>query len=141
MEACAAIPRSGQGGTWITDDMKRAYTRLHHDGLAHSVEAWHEGSLAGGLYGVSLGGAFFGESMFAQVSEASKVAFATLVPQLEAWGIELIDCQVETEHLARFGARDWTRSAYIHALTQCVSRETRRGPWRFDEPGLQNVES
>jgi leucyl/phenylalanyl-tRNA--protein transferase len=103
---CAEIPRRGEAGTWITRDMACAYARLHELGFAHSAEAWQDGELVGGLYGVSLGAAFFGESMFADRPDASKVAFASLVQQLEAWRFELIDCQVHTEHLARFGARD-----------------------------------
>ena len=104
IERCASVPRPGQDGTWINSDMIEAYVRLHEQGFAHSAEAWRDGELCGGLYGVSLGRAFFGESMFADESDASKVAFVRLVNQLAAWDFELVDCQVETEHLARFGA-------------------------------------
>jgi leucyl/phenylalanyl-tRNA--protein transferase len=133
IEACATIPRVHERGTWITSEMQEAYTELHRRGLAHSVEARLDGRLVGGLYGVSLGGAFFGESMFARVSEASKVAFVALVRQLAGWGIDLIDCQVSSEHLARFGARSWSRSRYLAALRRALQKPTRRGVWRFDE--------
>jgi leucyl/phenylalanyl-tRNA--protein transferase len=133
MVRCASVPRPGQDGTWITPGMVEAYTELHRRGLAHSVEAWQGGLLVGGLYGLSLGAAFFGESMFASVKDASKVAFARLVRQLEAWGIPLVDCQVYTEHLARFGAREWPRRQFLEALRHALERPTRRGPWRFDE--------
>ena len=144
VEACASTPRAGQQGTWITEDMKTAYTELHRRGFAHSVEAWHvegtEGNdeLVGGLYGVSIGGAYFGESMFSHASDASKVAFVALVRQLLAWDINLIDCQIETEHLARFGATSWPRERYLARLTDAVHRSTRQGhrgqlgQWRFD---------
>ncbi len=133
IERCRDIERPGYKATWITPDMCDAYTRLHREGLAHSVEAWDRDALVGGLYGVSLGGAFFGESMFSAESGASKVAFASLVPQLEAWGITLIDCQVYTEHLKRFGALAWSRAKYVRALGRALERPTRRGGWSFDE--------
>jgi leucyl/phenylalanyl-tRNA--protein transferase len=137
IEACAKAKRPGQRGTWITRGMKRAYRELHRQGYAHSAEAWRDGRLAGGLYGVSLGAAFFGESMFARDADASKLAFVTLVEQLGRWGVTLIDCQVHTEHLARFGATEWPRRDYLAALRKSlVARETRLGPWRFDsQPG------
>lgn len=129
MRFCAETPRPGQSGTWITDEMLHAYVELHRLGFAHSVESWQDGRLVGGLYGVSLGAAFFGESMFAHVSEASKVAFATLVPRLQGWGFELIDCQQETEHLARFGATPWPRKQFLAALTHALQKPTRQGAW------------
>lgn len=129
VEACATVPRPGQRGTWITRGMKKAYLELHRRGLAHSVEAWRDGALAGGLYGISLGAAFFGESMFAKAPDASKVAFVTLVEQLRRWGIGLIDCQVYTPHLARFGAEEWTRRRYVAALKRAVTEPTRVGRW------------
>lgn len=132
IEACAKAKRPGQRGTWITRAMKRAYAALHLAGYAHSVEARLNGELVGGLYGVSLGSAFFGESMFARASEASKLAFVTLVQQLRRWDITLIDCQVHTDHLARFGATEWQRAQYLASLEQAVGRPTRLGPWRFD---------
>lgn len=134
IEACASTRRPGQRTTWITEDMKDAYTELHRRGLAHSVEAWEEGKLVGGLYGVSLGAAFFGESMFARAPDASKVAFVRLVEQLRAWGISLIDCQVHTEHLARFGAEEWPRKRYVAALRKALDRPTRTGRWALEEP-------
>jgi leucyl/phenylalanyl-tRNA--protein transferase len=132
IEACAATPRSRGEGTWITAEMRDAYVRLHDQGFAHSAEAWSEGELAGGVYGVALGACFFGESMFTQRSDASKVAFATLVCQLERWGFELIDCQMRTEHLARFGASDWPRARFLRHLHRALRRETRRGCWSLD---------
>lgn len=133
IEACASVPRPGQRGTWITREMKTAYAALHRRGLAHSVEAWCDDRLVGGLYGVSLGAAFFGESMFAKAPDASKVAFVALVEQLRRWGITLVDCQVHTEHLARFGACEWPRREYLAALKKALARPTRRGRWSFDE--------
>jgi leucyl/phenylalanyl-tRNA---protein transferase len=132
VEACASARRPGQRGTWITPAMKKAYADLHGLGLAHSVEAWTGERLVGGLYGVSLGGAFFGESMFATASDASKVAFVALVRQLVRWDIGLVDCQVHTDHLARFGAREWPRVRYLEALAEALRRPTREGPWSFD---------
>lgn len=132
--ACAEAPRPGTPGTWITPAMREAYGKLHRRGLAHSVEAWRDERLVGGLYGVSLGAAFFGESMFRREPDASKVAFVALVAQLRRWGIGLVDCQVQSDHLARFGVRDWPRAAYLAALAQALERPTLPGPWRFDEP-------
>jgi leucyl/phenylalanyl-tRNA--protein transferase len=126
---CAQAPRPGQDGTWITEEMKEAYVRLHQMGFAHSVESWREGELWGGLYGVSLGAAFFGESMFSDAPEASKVAFVTLVEKLRGWGFTLIDCQVRTEHLARFGATSWPRRRFLAALAEALTHPTRQGSW------------
>jgi leucyl/phenylalanyl-tRNA--protein transferase len=133
IESCARAPRPGQDGTWITEEMKDAYEALHRQGLAHSVEAWDGDRLAGGLYGVSLGAAFFGESMFANAPDASKAAFVTLVAQLAVWGIDLVDCQVYTDHLARFGAEEWPRARYLKALRAALRRPTRAGAWTFDD--------
>jgi leucyl/phenylalanyl-tRNA--protein transferase len=130
IEACAKAKRPGQRGTWITAAMRDAYVELFRRGLAHSAEAWLGERLAGGLYGVSLGGAFFGESMFTREPDASKVAFVRLVELLAAWKIDLIDCQVHTEHLERFGAREWPRRAYLAALRSALAAETRKGPWQ-----------
>lgn len=135
IERCARVRRPEGEGTWITEDMRRAYVRLHELGFAHSAEAWREGRLVGGLYGVSLGGAFFGESMFADVSDASKLAFVTLVRQLERWDFDLVDCQVRTEHLARFGAEEWVRERFLAALARSLGRPTRRGRWRLEPSG------
>jgi leucyl/phenylalanyl-tRNA--protein transferase len=132
IRACACAPRDGQDGTWITDEMIDAYLRLFELGCAHCSEAWSGGELAGGLYGVSLGGCFFGESMFASSANASKVAFVALVEQLARWEFDLIDCQVHTDHLARFGATEWPRSRFLAALEESLTKQTRRGRWRFD---------
>lgn len=135
VHACAEVPRPGQPGTWITPEMQRAYVVLHERGYAHSAEAWEQGRLVGGLYGVSLGGAFFGESMFAERPDASKVAFVTLVRQLARWGFDLIDCQVHTPHLERFGAEPWPRPRFLAALAQSLERPTRVGSWRLEGEG------
>jgi len=112
MQACAA-PRPGQDGTWITRDIVKAYHALHQAGHAHSVEVWSEGRLIGGLYGVSIGRMFFGESMFARVSDASKCAYAALVAMLRRLGFCMIDCQQSTEHLASLGAREISRLQFL----------------------------
>lgn len=129
INACRSVPRPGQEGTWITDDMVLAYIRLHEQGYAHSVEAWYMGKLAGGLYGVSLGGAFFGESMFARESNASKAAFIRLVDHLSASGFSLIDCQVQTNHLDSLGAEPVPRSRFLELLADALTKETYRGCW------------
>ena len=131
IHACASTPRPDQDGTWITSDMIDAYCKLHELGFAHCVEAWEEGELVGGMYGVSLGAAFFGESMFAQRSDASKVAFVHLVRQIEEWGFAFLDCQVHTDHLERLGAKEWTRDDFLSALGPALEAPTRRGSWRF----------
>ena len=133
MTACAQPRPKSTGGTWITPAMIEAYVKLHELGHVHSVEVWHEKNLVGGLYGVSLGGAFFGESMFACETDASKVAFVHLVHQLARWGYTLIDCQQYTAHLARFGAEEIPRSAFLHLLAQALALPDRRGHWRFDD--------
>jgi len=133
IRACATASRPDQDGTWITDDMIEAYEELHRQGYAHSVEAWEDGELVGGLYGVSLGHCFFGESMFSLRSDASKIAFVSLVEQLERWRIDLIDCQVHTEHLERFGAVEWPRARFLDRLAERLEHETRQGRWAFDE--------
>jgi leucyl/phenylalanyl-tRNA--protein transferase len=134
MERCASAPRPDQEGTWITEDMHAAYVRLHEHGWAHSAEAWQDGDLVGGLYGVSLGGAFFGESMFADAPDASKVAFVALVQRLRARGCDLVDCQVTTEHLRRFGAAEIPRAEYLRRLRVSLGRPTQRGPWTESGP-------
>jgi len=135
MEQCAG-PRLQypEGGTWITDDMLDAYTRLHKLGYAHSVESWQEGRLVGGLYGVAIGGAFFAESMFTRVDDASKVALARLVRQLLAWNFRLIDCQQSSPHVMRFGAEEIPRLDFINRLIEALKIPDRRGRWVFDEP-------
>lgn len=129
MEACGKARRAGQRGTWITVEMVDAYEELHRLGFAHSAEAYLEGELVGGLYGVSLGGAFFGESMFALSPDASKIAFVTLVEALQSWEIDLVDCQVHTDHLERFGAVAWSREKYLTELERRLEKPTRRGTW------------
>ena len=119
IEGCAEI-REGRHDSWINPEIKRLYLSLHKMGFAHSVEVWDAQQLIGGLYGIHLGAAFFGESMFSDRPDASKVVYAALVPRLERLGYRLIDCQVYTEHLARFGATDWTRAAFQDALRQAL---------------------
>ena len=135
---CGQKRRPGQRGTWITGAMRQAFTTLHQMGVAHSAEAWLEGRLVGGLYGVSLGDVYFGESMFADVDDASKVAFVALVRWMQARGIKLVDSQVRTEHLARFGAEDWPRERYLARLGELIHAPTRLGPWHItpDDPAL-----
>lgn len=129
MRHCAAVPRIGQSGTWITDDMLTAYAALHQAGYAHSVEAWQNGELVGGLYGVSLGRCFFGESMFTKVSNASKAAFIHLVQKLKEKGFELIDCQVHTSHLQSLGAREIPRADFLAILEGNKNEKTLQGSW------------
>jgi len=131
---CAEKPRPGQDGTWIVPEMIEAYERLHASGFAHSVEAWEGGELAGGLYGVSLGGAFFGESMFADRPDASKVAFAVLVEWLRGRQFDLVDCQVETDHLTRFGALPIPRREFRLRLAESLEKPTVRGAWDLAAP-------
>lgn len=131
MSACACTPRAHEEGTWITPDIVNAYCLLHERGLAHSVEAWHEGELAGGLYGVSLGAVFFGESMFSRVTDGSKVALAALMRQLTAWDFAFLDCQMVTGHLASMGAEPWARERFLSELKQAMAVPTRRGCWTF----------
>jgi leucyl/phenylalanyl-tRNA--protein transferase len=131
IESCSA-PRAGQQGTWITAEMKAAYIRLHRSGHAHSVEAWDGDELAGGLYGVAIGRAFFGESMFARVSDASKVALVALARQLQAWQFGLIDCQMRTAHLASLGATEVPRVEFAWRLAKLVDYPSITGPWRLE---------
>lgn len=117
-------------GTWLVDEMINAYIKLHELGIAHSVETWKDGELVGGLYGVSLGRAFFGESMFYKVSDASKVALVCLVELIQKLDFDFIDCQQETEHLARFGARAVDRIEFIDRLDESLEYETLQGCWK-----------
>jgi leucyl/phenylalanyl-tRNA--protein transferase len=135
IRSCASVPRRGGPGTWITPDMIAAYCTLHELGFAHSSEAWCDGQLVGAVYGVSLGSSFFGESMFFRQRDASKAALVGLVWQTEAWGFELFDCQLPTEHLARFGARPWPRDRFLRELRESMEQPTRRGRWQLS-PGL-----
>lgn len=133
MQHCAGPrPQYPEGGTWITPAMIEAYTKLHELGYAHSVEAWEEDRLAGGVYGVALGGAFFAESMFTRVDNASKVALVSLVRQLRAWNFHLIDCQQSSPHVLRFGAEEIPRQTFLDHLAAALSLPNRLGRWRFD---------
>lgn len=135
IDGCAA-PRGSQSGTWITPQMAAAYSALHAAGHAHSAECWYRGELAGGLYGVAIGQVFFGESMFARVSDASKVAFVTLVRQLQRRGFQLIDCQVYTPHLASLGARPVPRREFTRLLARACDAAALPSPWVLDpDPG------
>lgn len=133
MQACAA-PRKGASGTWISPAMVAAYHRLHQAGYAHSIETWHAGELVGGLYGVAIGRMFYGESMFSRMPDASKVALVRLARQLAAWDFGLIDCQMETAHLASLGAHTLPRTAFTARLAELVNLPSTPGRWSFDAP-------
>lgn len=137
IEACSEsrLQKDGsQSGTWISDEMKAAYNTLHRIGFAHSVECWQGEELVGGLYGVSMGKVFFGESMFSRRTDASKVAFAHLVRQLVDWDFALIDCQVYSAHLASLGAVEIPREQFLNLLDEhCDPFECHQGPWQLDE--------
>jgi leucyl/phenylalanyl-tRNA--protein transferase len=130
IDACSA-PRKGEDGTWITNEMKAAYEELHQQGLAHSVEVYIEGELVGGLYGLSMGKLFFGESMFSKVKDCSKIAFIKMVEQLQKWGYALIDCQVSNDHLFSLGAQEITRDEFQCYLDQYIDSHTQT-KWEFD---------
>ena len=134
IEACSEAPREGQNGTWIVPEIVEAYSALHDNGLAHSVETWVGGELVGGLYGVGIGAMFFGESMFARRTDASKIALAALIGFCRAHGITLIDCQQRTDHLASFGAREIPRTEFEAHLSRTLGAA---GPsaWTY-HPGL-----
>jgi leucyl/phenylalanyl-tRNA---protein transferase len=132
IQACAVVQRAAQNGTWITEEMREAYINLHGLGYAHSVESWFGGKLAGGLYGVSLGKSFFGESMFHVKTDASKVALATLVEKLKSWDFHFIDSQMTTEHMVRLGAKELPRRIFLKRLQSALRHPTRRGRWRLD---------
>jgi leucyl/phenylalanyl-tRNA---protein transferase len=119
LDGCAA-PRTGDIGTWLSPAMRRAYTALHNNGLAHSVEVWMDGELAGGIYGVALGRMFFGESMFSRRTDASKIGIVVLAQQLERWHVPMIDCQLETAHLMSLGAEHMPRRQFIAEITRLV---------------------
>lgn len=133
MTECAA-PRSGQLGTWITEDVLNAYCGLHEMGIAHSIECWQEDQLVGGLYGIALGKVFFGESMFSRTADASKIALVYLTTQLMRWDFGLIDCQVSSAHLRTLGARDIPRDIFLNMLNHWVNEPgLPHGQWRFDD--------
>lgn len=129
IRACS-MPRSIDGGTWIVPEMVDAYCALHQQGVAHSVESWRDGNLVGGLYGIALGRMFFGESMFARETDASKVALVHLVEKLKRDGFQLIDCQQETRHLASFGARPIARQEFVQTLTKLINFKDPRSVWQ-----------
>ena len=130
--ACASTPREGQDGTWIVDDMVRAYSRWHALGTAHSFETWVDGELVGGLYGVGIGGMFFGESMFAHRTDASKIALAALICFCREHGIDLIDCQQRTGHLASMGGRELPRGDFEAAVALRTARPA-PGSWTYHQ--------
>jgi len=134
---CASVRLEQNEGTWLTEEMIDAYCGLHAAGLAHSMEVWLDDALAGGLYGVSLGRCFFGESMFTRITDGSKIALAALAKHLEAASFHMIDCQLSTEHLIRFGAREISRRRFLRQLKNSLSYPTRRGSWTFDEETLE----
>lgn len=129
IRCCAEARRKDEDGTWITEDMVRAYCRLHDEGFAHSVESWAGSELAGGLYGVALGGVFYGESMFTRRSDASKVAFVKLVQLLIQWKFRVIDCQVTTRHLQSLGAKEVPRSEFLKIIKKVMKVHTPQGKW------------
>ncbi len=129
IKGCKEVYREGQGGTWITDEVEGAYYKLHRLGFAHSVEVWEADELVGGLYGVSLGSCFFGESMFTKASNASKAGFITLVADLIERGCTMIDCQLHTHHLERFGAIDISREHFLEELGRSLNANTLKGSW------------
>ncbi len=132
IDSCKKTPRKGQAGTWITEEMQSAYIQLHQMGYAHSVEAWRENQLVGGLYGIALGRCFFGESMFTTESNASKAAFIFLVKNLEEKGYSLIDCQVYTAHLESLGAEMLPREVFLEKLDVYLDQPTDQGSWNFE---------
>jgi leucyl/phenylalanyl-tRNA--protein transferase len=131
MRACAA-PRDGHHGTWIHDEMIAAYTALHRMGYAHSIETWIAGELAGGLYGIAIGRMFYGESMFSRRSDASKIALAHLAAQLVRWNFGMIDCQMNTRHLASLGAREIPRAEFVARLQELVNYPDLATPWKLE---------
>lgn len=141
MEACGTTPRHGQDGSWITENFLEGYGRLHEMGIAHSVEVWQADELVGGLYGLSLGRIFYGESMFAKVANASKAGFITLVRALERAGYWLIDCQQHTDHLASLGARAITGDAFQDYLLRNAYERSEVGRWHLTARGELGVEA
>jgi len=136
---CRQVHKIKDGETWITPEMVNAYIRLHEEGYAHSVEAWKEGRLVGGLYGVSLGAAFFGESMFNIIPDSSKIALVALVAQCKLWGFHFIDAQVTTSHILRFGAVELSRTEFLKILDEALKRPTKRGKWTISHNDLRKL--
>jgi leucyl/phenylalanyl-tRNA--protein transferase len=140
LDGCSSTPRPGQDGTWITDEIRSGFCALHERGIAHSIEAYQDGQLVGGLYGVAIGKSFCGESMFAHAPDASKIATVSLLGNLAAWGFHFVDCQVYTDHLARFGAVQVPRLKFLEALRHAVAEPTRTGPWHFPLSPVQALD-
>lgn len=143
IERCALISRKGEDGTWITDEMREAYGRLHRLGMAHSAEVRIDGVLVGGLYGVSIGAAFFGESMFSEVPNASKYALIQMCRRLERLGFHFVDCQLPTTHLAAMGAEEMRRNSFLKLLGKAMREDTLRGNWQKysgDNPFIRSPE-
>ena len=130
---CAKVRLQKNQGTWIIEDIIEAYCKLHESGFAHSVEVWCQDELAGGLYGVSLGKCFFGESMFTRISNASNIALVKLLEYLEKLSFDMVDCQVATEHLIRFGAREIPRTLFLKQLEKSLTSPTHKGKWIYKE--------
>jgi leucyl/phenylalanyl-tRNA--protein transferase len=130
IQACASSPRTGQAGTWIVSEMVAAYVQLHRSGLAHSVEAWVDGKLVGGLYCVALGRAIFGESMFSRASDGSKIALAALIAFCRRHAIAHVDCQQNTRHLASLGAREISREQFLRLVAGAIGQTA--PAWHFD---------
>lgn len=137
ISACAQPRKDPDEGTWLVEEMKDAYIELHHKGYAHSVEAWHQDQLAGGLYGVGIGCMFFGESMFSFQADASKAALVALARHLDRHGFDLIDCQVTTDHLCRMGAHEISRNRFLDILGRAVIRRPDPGVW--DSPFIPSM--
>ncbi|MCU0289098.1 MAG: leucyl/phenylalanyl-tRNA--protein transferase [Acidobacteria bacterium] len=131
IENCRSIPRKGQPGTWITKEMREAYIKLHNMGFCHSLEVWHEEQMVGGIYGLSLGKCFFGESMFSKMRNASKFAFIKLAQQLLKMDFIMLDCQVPSEHLKTLGSREIRREEFLGLLKQGLQSQTMVGKWDF----------
>ncbi|MBS0337618.1 MAG: leucyl/phenylalanyl-tRNA--protein transferase [Proteobacteria bacterium] len=134
LEGCAG-PRRHQPGTWLGPEMRAAYLQLHQLGYAHCFETWRDGALAGGLYGMAIGRMFYGESMFARATDASKVALAALVAELRQRGFPLVDCQMNTSHLASLGAREIKRADFLRAVSALVNYAEPPGRWELTTPG------
>lgn len=140
---CAQVRLQKNEGTWIVKEMIDAYGKLHESGFAHSVEVWYRGELAGGLYGVSLGKCFFGESMFTRISNASNVALVKLVEYLNELSFDMIDCQMTTRHLTRFGAKEIPRARFLEELEKSLKAPTKKGKWQMtqnEQAGADNLE-
>ena len=133
MLLCALVKRNGQSGTWITSEMRSAYSKLHALGFAHSVEAWRGNELVGGLYGLLMDKVFFGESMFALEPDASKVALVALISELSRRGVRLVDCQQQTQHLATFGARPVARRQFASELSLLIQLNDAPARWPVGE--------